>query len=759
MKSRPYNIRFTAILSAALAAATVQAEDYTYSTNAGTITITGYTGSGGDAIIPSTIDGLPVTGIGESAFFDQYSLTSVTIPNSVTSIGTYAFASCSSLTNVTIPDSVTDIGDGAFEMCTRLTGATTGNSVTSIAPGMFAGCTRLTNVAIGSSVTMIGASAFQYCTNLVGITIPDGVTSIGNLAFESCFRLSNIAIPNSVSSIGEGALSSCISLTNVIIPDRVTEISGGTFSFCTSLTSIAIPSSVSTIGDWAFSGCTSLTNVTVPGSVVWMGSAFASCSNLTGVYFQGDAPDSTSDVFHLANSVIVYYLSGTAGWGLTFGGRPTAALLGSVPAAVSPSYPASTNAVRPELALSSAFDGANFCIGIRGDAGSPDAVGGQPLSPSGTNMGLLISTGRSMEGFLDGPRVAFGGSNYLMVWTDAATNHSESGSDIYAHFVNPGGSLAGNAFPVSQAAGGQYARGAAYDGTNFLVIWAGAEGLRGRRVSAAGQLLDAELVFTTAEVEEAAAVAHGGGQYLVVWVDDSGGDYATRGRFVSTSGQLGSVLQLSQTNSPSYNPLSVAYGQGRFMVVWHHKTDVDADWNLRGRIVLPDGSTAGNELTLTGGPKEDIAWANNVVFDGQHFLVVWTAYAGSPTYGSGTVLGRYWSAGGEPVGATFTIEPAGTGTLAMGLSAGNGKALTVINRNAFTSASDVWVRLITRPFVEVSAVGPQKIRVAFNGVLQYSTNLQAWIDYTPQPRSPWTNQTGNGAGFFRARVDGQAPGF
>jgi hypothetical protein len=194
------------------------------------------------------------------------------------------------------------------------------------------------------------------------------------------------------------------------------------------------------------------------------------------------------------------------------------------------------------------------------------------------------------------------------------------------------------------------------------------------------------------------------------------------------------------------------------MVVWHHKADAEADWNLRGRIVLPDGTTAGGELVLTTGPDEEIAWANNVVFDGQHFLVVWTAYAGSPTSGPGTVLGSYWSASGEPVGAAFTIEPAGTGTLGMGLSAGNGKVLTVINRNAFTSASDVWVRLITRPFVEVSAIGPQKIRVAFNGVLEYSTNLQAWINYTPQPRSPWTNEIGDGAGFFRARADAQAAG-
>jgi hypothetical protein len=81
--------------------AAVQAQ-YTYTTNNGTITITGYTGSGGAVDIPGTITGLPVTSIGYEAFRNCTSLTNVTIPNSVTSIGYGAFVWCTSLTNVTI---------------------------------------------------------------------------------------------------------------------------------------------------------------------------------------------------------------------------------------------------------------------------------------------------------------------------------------------------------------------------------------------------------------------------------------------------------------------------------------------------------------------------------------------------------------------------------------------------------------------------------------------------------------------------------
>lgn len=62
-----------------------------------------------------------VTSIGESAFYNCSSLTSVNIPSSVTSIGDWAFAYCSSLTSIEIPSSVTSIGESTFQDCWNLT--------------------------------------------------------------------------------------------------------------------------------------------------------------------------------------------------------------------------------------------------------------------------------------------------------------------------------------------------------------------------------------------------------------------------------------------------------------------------------------------------------------------------------------------------------------------------------------------------------------------------------------------------------------
>ena len=71
------------------------------------VTITGYKNNPVNLVIPSEIEGKPVTSIGYGAFYDCDSLQSITIPESVTSIGPLAFVYCSSLESITIPDSVT----------------------------------------------------------------------------------------------------------------------------------------------------------------------------------------------------------------------------------------------------------------------------------------------------------------------------------------------------------------------------------------------------------------------------------------------------------------------------------------------------------------------------------------------------------------------------------------------------------------------------------------------------------------------------
>ncbi len=141
----PHIVKIACLLCAATLPVAVQAQ-FTFVTNAdSTITITGYTGPGGDETIPDTIDGLPVTSIGDWAFYGA-SITKVVIPDSVTNIGGYAFELCSGLTSVTISKSVTSIGGQAFYYCTSLTNVMIPDSVTDIGYYVFAGCASLTSV-------------------------------------------------------------------------------------------------------------------------------------------------------------------------------------------------------------------------------------------------------------------------------------------------------------------------------------------------------------------------------------------------------------------------------------------------------------------------------------------------------------------------------------------------------------------------------------------------------------------------------------
>jgi hypothetical protein len=158
----------------------------TYTTNNGTITITGYTGPGGAVTIPSAINGLPVTSIGPGAFAGCRNLTNVAIPSSITIIGDQAFFYCTNLASVTLPTSVTSIGQGAFVACTALTSVAIPNSLTNIPAMVFMGCTSLTNITIPNGVTSIGDRAFDVCSSLAGVYFQGNAPSLGSaLVFDA----------------------------------------------------------------------------------------------------------------------------------------------------------------------------------------------------------------------------------------------------------------------------------------------------------------------------------------------------------------------------------------------------------------------------------------------------------------------------------------------------------------------------------------------------------------------------------------------
>ena len=267
----------------------------------------------GSVTIPVIYNGLPVTEIGNEAFYGKSSISPVTIPEGINTIGNNAFAYCGGFTSITIPASVTSIGDEAFSNCRDLTSVIfeSGSLLQTIGYSAFSGCRDLTSITIPAGVMSIGGSAFS--PSLTSITFAEGSQLETINGFAKCTGLTSITIPASVTSIGETAFMDCTGLTNITIPAGVMSIGQYAFSGCTGITSINIPAGVTGIGYQAFANCTGITSITIPASLTSIsGEAFSGWTSSQTIYIERHISQSAADQAwgstwrYPCNAVIVY---------------------------------------------------------------------------------------------------------------------------------------------------------------------------------------------------------------------------------------------------------------------------------------------------------------------------------------------------------------------------------------------------------------------------------------------------------------------
>ncbi|MDE7395812.1 MAG: leucine-rich repeat domain-containing protein [Clostridiales bacterium] len=316
-----------------------------------------------NSIVPT--DG-SITNVGDRAFYNCSSLTSIEIPQQVTSIGDHAFSDCSKLTSITIPQSVTSIGSGAFSSCVCLTIYCEAQSAASGFDSNWSGwyypcpvvwnCKNNDKDADGYAYAIIDgvryslkdgiATVIRQLSDLSGsVTIPSSViyksasytaTSIASSAFEDC-ALSGIGLPSSITSIARRAFRNCGHLSAITIPQSVTSIEWEIFEGCDVLSEITVANgnpkyhstgnciietstktliagcknsiiptdgSVTSIGRDAFSGCSSLTSISIPQGVTSIGSyAFFGCGSLTNITIPSSVTSIGSGTFWYCRSL------------------------------------------------------------------------------------------------------------------------------------------------------------------------------------------------------------------------------------------------------------------------------------------------------------------------------------------------------------------------------------------------------------------------------------------------------------------------
>jgi len=207
------------------------------------ITITKYKGSATAVNIPAKIQNLPVTEIGNKAFYLS-EMTSVTIPNTVTSIKA-AFIVCAYLTSVTFQGTipVKNFDDDAFDLLGDIRDKFYATDKNNGTPGTYTrpdynSKTWTRGGAAAAAPTAAGTPGleFKLTSDKKGYSVSEG--TIGN---------EDVVIPATYNNLPV-TIVPMLAFKNPMIP------------------SVTIPASVTDIGKSAFYNCTMLKSVTFGGA-------------------------------------------------------------------------------------------------------------------------------------------------------------------------------------------------------------------------------------------------------------------------------------------------------------------------------------------------------------------------------------------------------------------------------------------------------------------------------------------------------------
>jgi len=321
-----------------------------------------------------------------------------------------------------------------------------------------------------------------------------------------------------------------------------------------------------------------------------------------------------------------------------------------------------------------AYDGTNYMLTlISSDSSKPYEITTQIIG-SGPNLsGPRFNTGKSGSG----AKLAFDGTNYLMLWTDPfpffAGGDQNGWGTLYGQFMSKSGDLVGSTFIITQNINLKFGQGRGslsfYDGTYFVTYLKGGnhqDVLYGQRINKSGQLVGSPIQISSNYAREH-AVSFNGTNYLAAWCDGSGEDKVIYGQFISSAGDLaGNNFVIDGGEANSDNPVSVGNDGSRFFVLFHEQASDNISWNLYGRIVSSSGNVADEKILICDSTKKPIL--PTCAFDGTDYLVTWVENFTGNT--ASYIKGRFFSSSGTPINNDFVIFDKVQDMLTMGGVAG-----------------------------------------------------------------------------------------
>lgn len=265
-----------------------------------------------------------------------------TVPDGVTGIGASAFINNYSIKHIILPESLEIIGESAFEWCENLETIKTNDNLKEVFKYAFHGCYNLKNFDVPASLTSIREFVFNNCSSLQSINVnsenpvyssedgvlynkdktelircpegksleewnfPSSVTTIGHSGFYGC-DMESIVIPENIETIGKLAFGSCYYLKRVTFAENssLDTIGELAFSDCEKLKAIKFPEGLTTIMYCAFEW-SGIEKIYIPQSVQFVDIYAAQRSSLTDVYYAGTRAQ-WSDILKEDNDNFYYY--------------------------------------------------------------------------------------------------------------------------------------------------------------------------------------------------------------------------------------------------------------------------------------------------------------------------------------------------------------------------------------------------------------------------------------------------------------------